>query len=418
MKNKKPTLWTMNFTLLIVATTFGAVGGVAGGFALSFLVFDETGSTLASALVLASSLIPGFFIPLFAAPWLDRLPRKPFLVFGDLVNGILYALAGFYLLTRPFTYLGYLGFSLLLACLGSFDSLAYQSIYPNLIPKGMESKGYAISSMLYPVITVVMMPLAAILMDTIGVAWILIGQGALSVLGALIESRIKLEEKNRLDGEPYSFRRWKEDLLDGFSYLKREKGLQAIFAYTSFSNGIATGYDPLKIAFFRTAPGFTSAMYALFSVAEFLGRSIGSVLQYKVEIPPRRKFGICFFVYQFYSLMDALLLWLPYPLMLANRGMCGFLGVNSATMRMAAMQSYIPDEYRARVNAFDGICYTAASSVLTLVVGTLGELLDYRICMTLCGCATILMGWLTIWSRRKYVRQIYETAPSEAETAD
>ena len=34
-------LWTKNFTLIIVATTLGAMGGVAGNFALSFLVFEE-----------------------------------------------------------------------------------------------------------------------------------------------------------------------------------------------------------------------------------------------------------------------------------------------------------------------------------------------------------------------------------------
>lgn len=53
-------LWNRNFTLLIAATGLGAIGGIAGGFAMSFLVFDETGSTMASALVLAAQLIPGF----------------------------------------------------------------------------------------------------------------------------------------------------------------------------------------------------------------------------------------------------------------------------------------------------------------------------------------------------------------------
>ena len=38
-------LWNRNFTLLIAATGLGAIGGIAGGFAMSFLVFDETGST-------------------------------------------------------------------------------------------------------------------------------------------------------------------------------------------------------------------------------------------------------------------------------------------------------------------------------------------------------------------------------------
>lgn len=99
MKNP---LWTRNFSLLIAATTFGCMGGIVGNFALSFLVFDETGSTFASALVIAIQLIPNFLIPLLVAPWMDRFPRKPFLVFGDFINGIFYALMGIYLLFSTF----------------------------------------------------------------------------------------------------------------------------------------------------------------------------------------------------------------------------------------------------------------------------------------------------------------------------
>ena len=105
MKNP---LWTRNFSLLIAATTFGCMGGIVGNFALSFLVFDETGSTFASALVIAIQLIPNFLIPLLVAPWMDRFPRKPFLVFGDFINGFFYALMGIYLLFFDFSYVGYL----------------------------------------------------------------------------------------------------------------------------------------------------------------------------------------------------------------------------------------------------------------------------------------------------------------------
>lgn len=405
MKNR---LWTRNFTLLIAATACGAVGGIAGSFALSFLVFDETGSTLAAALILAVQMIPEFLIPTFIAPWMDRFPRKPFLVAGDFINGVLYTAAGLYLLSRPFTYGGYLGFSLLLSCLNSFDSLAYNSIYPNLIPKGMEEKGYAVSSTLYPVLNVLMMPVAALLMETVGVAWILIGQGILAAFAALIESRIKLVEQKRLDGEKYTASLWYQDLKDGFSYLKREKGLQGIYAYMSVTNGVAQGYGPLMIAFFRTAPGMTSVMYAMFSVAEFLGRSIGGLFSYHVEIDKKKKFGFAFGVYQVYETMDMCLLWLPYPLMLLNRGICGFLGINSATMRQAAVQKYIPDEYRARINSFQNVLILAIGSFCSLVIGALGELIDFRICMTLCGAFTLAVCWGTIWRRRKEIRKIYE----------
>lgn len=405
----KQTLWTRNYTLLITATVLGSAGGIAGGFALSFLVFDETGSTLASALILAAEFIPGFLIPLVAAPWMDRLPRKPFLVFGDAVNGLLYALAGIYLMFCSFSYVGYLCFSLVLASLGCFDSMAYQNIYPKLIPAGMEQKGYAISATLYPVLRVIMMPVAALLLETLGVAWILIIQGGLSMLAALIESRIQVQEINRMEGQEFSFRLWWSDIKEAAAYLKQERGIRSIFNYMAVTNGMAGGYGPLLVAFFRVTPGFTSAMYSLFSVGEFLGRSIGGVVHYNVKIPEKKRFGFAFLVYQIYETMDMCLLWLPYPLMLANRAVCGFLGVNSAALRQTAVQKYIPDALRARLNAYEEVLILGASSLLTLAVGALGEVLDYKLCVTLCGALTIAVCWATIWRNRPHVRKVYET---------
>lgn len=404
----KKTLWTKNYTLLIVATIFGSVGGIAGNFALSFLVFDETGSTLASALILAIQIIPGFVIPLVAAPWMDRLPRKPFLVAGDAVNGVLYALGGLYLMYCPFSYAGYLAFSLVLTSLGTFDSLAYNSIYPRLIPQGMEQKGYTVSSTLYPVLRVIMMPIAAVLLDVFGVAWILIFQGGMSLLAAMVESRIELREENRMEGEGFSLRLWWGDLKEAVRYLKEERGIRSIFEYMGFTNGVAQGYGPLLVAFFRVTPGFTTAMYSMFSVAEFAGRSLGGLLHYHVEIPKKRRFDVAFWVYQIYETMDMCLLWIPYPLMLLNRAVCGFLGVNSATLRYAAVQYYIPDRLRARLNAFQNVLFMACGCVLTMVVGWMGEWLDLRLCMTICGCVTMVCCWATVWKNRAAVRNVYE----------
>lgn len=407
----KQTLWTRNFTLVTVSSALGAIGGIAGGFALSFLVFDETGSTLAAALIVAIQLIPYFVIPLFIAPWMDRMPRKPFLVGGDLINGALYALAGAYLLFFDFSYVGYLCFSLLLSSLGAFDELAYNSIYPKLIPEGLEQKGYTVSSMLYPVLKVLMTPVAAVLFELLGVAWILILQAGLSLLAALTESRIRLHEEKRMDGERFSLRLWRSDVKEAARYLRQERGLRNIYGYMAVTNGVAAGYSPLLVAFFRTAPGMTAAMYSLFSVAEFLGRSIGGAVQYRLKLAPKKKFGFIFGVYQFYEAMDMSLLWLPYPLMLVNRACAGFFGINSATMRQAAVQRYIPESLRARVNAFEGMCMMASCSAMSLIIGALGEVLDYRLCVTLGAAFSLLCCWLTVWRSRKAIRPIYEFEP-------
>lgn len=405
----KKTLWTKNFTLVTAASALGAVGGIAGGFALSFLVFDETGSTLASALILAIQLVPFFVLPLFLAPVMDRLPRKPFLVAGDIVDGVLYALMGFYLIKFEFSYAAYLGYSLLLACLGSFDELAFQSIYPKLIPEGMEQQGYAVSTTLYPILRVIMLPLAGVLLDAVGAAWILIGQGGLSLMAALVESNIDIKEHRRGDkGKLFSLRQWCSDIREAAEYLKNERGVTGIFSYMAVTNGVASGYSSILVAFFRTFPGFTAAMYSLFSVFEFAGRTLGGAVQYKLRLAKEKKFGFTFIVYQIYELMDMCLLWLPYPLMLANRALVGFLGANSATMRQAAMQSYIPENLRARLNAFQNMLITAASGVFALAIGALGEILDYRLCVSVCGATAFLAAWLLVWRRRSDVKRIFE----------
>lgn len=131
--------------------------------------------------------------------------------------------------------------SLLLSSLGAFDQLAYNSIYPRLIPHGMEEKGYAVSAMLYPVILVVMTPLAAVLLEWVGVARILLFQSAFSFLAAA-ESRIRLREERRMDGGSFSFRLWRADIREAAQYLQKERGLQGIYAYMAVTNGVANGY--------------------------------------------------------------------------------------------------------------------------------------------------------------------------------
>ena len=196
--------------------------------------------------------------------------------------------------------------------------------------------------MLYPILKVLMMPLAALLYDTLGVGRLLLIQGALSVLAALIENRIHAQESRR-DQEPLlSLKTWWRDIREAAAYLRQEHGLHGLYEYMAVTHGMAMGYSPLLIAFFRTAPGFTTAMYSFFSVAEFAGRTIGGAVRYRYSLPERKRFGFLFGVYQTYELMDACLLWLPYPLMLVNRAVCGFLGIQSATIRQAAVQRYIP----------------------------------------------------------------------------
>ena len=403
------TLWTRNFTIITLGTVISAIGGVAMSFALSFVVFDNTGSTLLMGLFSAASLLPHTLIPVLAAPYLDNFRRKPVIVGLDYFNGCVYLLMGVYLLSHSFQMGVYLAFSLLVNTTGAVYQLAYSSLYPNLIPQGFAQKGYTVSGMLYPTVIMVMTPVASVLYTSYGLPVICLGEGVLLVLAATVETQIRVEETVARGGR-FSFRDYAADFREGFRYLSREKGLIRIYTYMPLSQGLSTGTANLVTAYFRTTPGLDMTMYAFFTTVEFIGRTLGSLVHYRVPIPPKKRFSLAYLVYQTYSAMDALLLWTPYPVMLANRALCGFLGINSATLRESSVQSYLPDNMRAKVNAVFNALMSLASLVFSLGVGALGEVMDYRRAMTLLNLILIAVCWLVVWRGREDVKAIYNQA--------
>ncbi len=64
-------------------------------------------------------------------------------------------------------------------------------------------------------------------------------------------------------------------------------------------------------------------------------------------------------------------------------------------------------------NAFEGVLITVGASVFSLLMGVLGEILDYRWRVTIGGAIAMFSSWLLIWSRRKDIRMIYEPDDSE-----
>ncbi len=404
--DKKATLWTKNFTIITLGTIISAIGGTAMGFAFSFVVFDNSQSTLLAGIFHAVSMIPAMVLPIVVSPYIDHFRRKPVIVGLDCLNGILYLLFGLYLLNHPFQYSVYMAFSLVISSIGTIYNLAYTSLYPNLIEEGFSQKGYTISGMIYPTVMMLITPAAGYLYTRLGIEFICIMEGVLLLAASAVETQIKVEE--RLDGGGrFSWKSYLADMKEGLHYFKREKGLQRIYAYMPLAQGVSEGSTSLVIAYFQTTPGLGTALYAWFMVAEFIGRTVGGLVHYHFEIKAERRFSFAYMVYQVYNLMDSILLWLGYPLMLANRAACGFLGINSATLRESSVQNYLPDDKRAKLNGFFNAIMSLTVMACCTVIGALGEALDYRVCISIVAAVQMILCHGIIFQGRKHVKKIY-----------
>ena len=409
MKDQKLTLWTKDYTCITLATILSAIGGEAMSLPVMLLVFDETGSTMLSSIILICSMLPDIILPILAAPFIDKGSKKTWIVGLDIMTALIYIGMGFWIRKHTFNYLLYVIFILAIGTISVFYRLAYNAWFPELIPKGFEQKGYAFSETIYPCVVIVMAPVATFLYENTNMSFIFVLVGGIAALSVIVESMIKEQKKALNKGQnTYSLSQYKADIVNGFAYIKKEKGLRNIYTYMSISQGVSTGNGVIIQAFFQSHPVMSVTMLGFLQSVEMIGRTLGGVVQYKIEIPPKKRYEITKFVYTFYEIADILILYLPYPLMAVLRFFCGAFGITSATIRGAATQSYIQEDMRARVNALFQVFFAVGGIVFQLIAGALGQVLPYRVVTVILGIIGLTAIWILIVLPDEENRKVYE----------
>lgn len=408
--NKSKSLWTKDFSCITVATVLSAIGGEAMNLPVSLLVFDETKSTFLAAIIMVCGMLPDIILPIFIAPFIDKGKKKIWVVGLDVLMACIYLGMGIWIYFHSFQYVLYVVFTLVVGTISVFYRLAYGAWYPDLIPIGCEQKGYAVSSTIYPVVVIVMSPVATFLYAKVPMGILFVIVAIISFVSVVIEMIVRKDVIGKT--EKYSFGQYVKDIREGFQYVKKEKGIRNIYTYMSITSGASQGVGVITQAYYQTQPWLTVTMLGFLRSAEMIGRMISGFFQYIGEIPVKKRYGFTKMVYTIYDLMDGILLFLPYPLMLANRFICGGLGTSSATIRETAVQSYLPGEIRARVNGLFQVIFAIGGIFFQLLAGFLGQIMHYKIAALILGLVTFISMIIFIVIPKNQNRPIYEATRS------
>ncbi|MBD5456989.1 MAG: MFS transporter [Lachnospiraceae bacterium] len=412
-KQRLISIWTKDFSCITAATVLSAIGGEAMNLPVSLFVFEKTQSTFLSALIMVCGMLPDIILPILAAPFIDKSGKKKWIVGLDLLLAVLYTGMSIWISGHTFQYGLYVGFTLLVGTISVFYRLAYSAWYPDLIPVGAEQKGYAISTTIYPFVTILISPVITFLYGLVSLETFFLGVSGMTIVSVVIESCICEKNKEAGKNKSYTLMQYLADIKEGFAYLKKEKGIRNIYSYMSITNGASYGVNIITQAYYQTQPWLTVTMLGFLKSAEMAGRVLGGFFQYTKEIPVNKRYMFTKFVYLFYDSMDALLLFLPYPLMLLNRFLCGGLGISSATIRETAVQSYLPAQIRARVNAFFDVMIAVGGVGFQLLAGILGMVMPFRIAAMLLGLATLGCVYVLIVLPAGVNRPVYEAVRKE-----
>jgi len=147
--------------------------------------------------------------------------KKKWIVGLDLLMAIIFLTMGIYILHHKFMFAFYVIFTLVIGTISVCYRLAYDAWYPDLIPVGFEQKGFAVSGTIYPLVTVIMAPVATFLYQIINLGYIFILVAVLGVIDVLLEimiTEIKSENTPTMTWELH-----KHDTIEGFTFLKAMK---------------------------------------------------------------------------------------------------------------------------------------------------------------------------------------------------
>ncbi len=406
-------LWTKDFTILILGSVVSMFGSAVAGYAIGLLVLEKTNANIMLyAVFMVCYSLPRIVLPLLAGPLLDRFPRRKVIYSLDFLSAAIYA--GMYALLRM-DYFSYSVFLLMSMVIGSIDSVyqvAYDSFYPNLISKGNFRRAYSISSLIYPLASAIMIPIAGFSYESMGIAPLFLFNAVTFLVAAIAETQIKAEEThNAIDAAKDKLRlslsRFVSDFRAGLAYLRAEKGLLAITLYFFFNTLLYSVTGTLLQPYFYSNVTNGIRLYALVMSANTVGRLIGGLVQYFVRYPVRYKFVIAIGVYLSICLLDGSYLFTPFWAMLLLNFLSGLLAVTSFNIRTAATQNYVNDNVRGRFNGVFTMLNMLGGILGQLIAGAIGALFQTPYIVLGVNVLCAVSVFAIMLPRKEAVKQIY-----------
>lgn len=412
-------LWTKDFTIITLGSVVSMLGNAMSGFAISLLVLDYTGSTFMYVLFMVTYNLPKVLMPIVVGPLLDRFSRKRMIYTLDFISAGLYGSLALLLNAGFFNYGFLLFFSVIIGSIDSTYTVAYESLYPNLVSEGNLARANSITSIIMP-LAQVMSFLAAVLYNTVGIVPLFLINAASFLVAAIFETQIGAKEKY-LDAktEASGLKRYTQDFKEGLRYIASEKGLLFITVYfgiTMFADG---SLQALFLPFFREFNHtfnfpleswiFENGEYTYMIImgCGVLGRVLGGTFLYRHRYPVDKKFLIATVVYLSLSVLYCGILFMPIAIMMLMQFITGMMGVTSYNIRITGTQAYVPDEKRARFNGSFVMINTLGMMLGQLVAGALAEIIPIRTVIVFFYAINLIAAIFIIAKNKKDIAPIY-----------
>lgn len=405
MKKKK--IWNKDYLLLLQGMGVSQFGDILYSLAISYYVYDQTGSTLLMSLIASISMFTRMILLPFSGAIIDRLNRKTIIVTMDLIRGIIMLLFAYLSLNNNLSTSLIMICSFICATCNTLFSPAINTMLVDILHKETLIQGQSIYSGTQSAIDLIGNSISGALVAFFGITPIILLNGISFIISAITECFINVP-LNEKKGE-LSIKTIINDVLYG-GKLSFTLPLLNRFMLTSilaniFSSGISAMLLPISLA-----KGLTLEEYGIFLSGVSAVGIIASFLMGILKIKRFSKFN--FMIYMF-ILSNVLIIasmtfsnkWIYICLFILST----FAKIFANSIFNASFMISIPHENRGTVFGFMASCGSLGAALSTMIYGFLGEYISLSFVVIIGSVLVILVfiGFKMI--KNKEIIDIFDT---------
>ncbi len=381
-----------DFGLLWLAGLVSVAGDWVLMTVLPYVVYDRTGSVLATSGMVAAALAPSIMLSSFAGVFVDRWDRRRLLVATNLLQAV--TVTALLLVGEDQLWVVYV-VAAAQSALAAFAQPAESALLPTLVPEDRLVAANALNVLNNRLGRLAGVPLGAVLLASVGLPLVVVVDVAsFLVAAALVAAMGRPAEAPPQVGDAVSeaesaFARFWSEWLDGLRVVREDRTIAVLFVVFGLMTFGGTMLDPLFVPWVRDVLGEGVGVVALLMTTSSLAGIAGSLLVGSLgdRVPARALIG-------WSSVLAGVLLVVRFhvPLLwvaVALSALSGVTAVASSVGVETLAQERTPDHLRGRVFGSLQATIWLMSLLGAVVGGVVGEVVGLLPALDL---ASVLVG--------------------------
>lgn len=360
---------------LILASVVNRFGDSIDAIALTWLVYELSGSAAWSALIFGVNKIPTILIMPFAGAYVEGRRKKRIMIVTDVVRAVLVAALALFYMQQILTPEIMLIITFLISTAEAFRIPASTALTPKLLELKYMEYGMSLSGTISEAVELVGTLSAAGIIAFLGIPGAIMIDMVTFFLSAFIIAFIHIKENiEKIDTS--EVKGYWNTLKDGFVYTRKNKVMQLFLVIAIYLNAILVPINCLQAPMFSEILRGGSEMLSLFGVTVTLGMLLGTLTFPKLygKFSARVQFFTCGAIIGIFYIAMILM----EPLFENKIVAYGYVAVGGTILSyMAAfLSSYlsvefvkkIDGEYLARTSALMNALGDAATPVVSWII--------------------------------------------------